>query len=336
MSSHPRLPRLLVALAALALAVSAGWLVRADRLGGTCSRALPWLIGGLMVLVAGLGWALSRAASGAARAEARAPSEGGSEAAAPSPPRPGPVSTPQRMEVIGRLTARFAHEFNNQLGVISNSAHLIERRAQDPRLQLPVAALLRAVDATHLLIQRLQSLGARQPPTPQAIDLCRWLPEHRAALALVSGKSVVLEIGVAPGTLWVHADPGELELALTCVLLGIRHALAREERVTVSCLPGAPGDGTPLPCEGLAEIRVEARVRHAGAPAGETGGSTTAAWVAADACPAWGLGLVQCLCRSAGGGAWVRLEAGHRMTVSMRLAESEGGPVACVPGTPNA
>src|SRR5690606_1521459 len=70
----------------------------------------------------------------------------------------------ERAAALGRLSARVAHEFNNLLGVISNSAHLIQRHAYSPALGMPVAATLRAVDSANRLTQPLLRWGGGLHP----------------------------------------------------------------------------------------------------------------------------------------------------------------------------
>ncbi|MFT3815592.1 MAG: hypothetical protein QM740_19860 [Acidovorax sp.] len=287
-----------------------------------CSRDLPWVIGAATILFLSAGWLMVRAASSSGGAEGLASWESVKE-----PPLSSRQKTPgggrEHMMDISWLIGRFTHEFNNRLGVISNSACLIERRAQDPGLQLPIKAMLRAVDAASFISQRLQRLGTRQPSRPQPIELQCWLPELRTALGLVLGKGMALDIMVAQEALWVHADPRELELALLCVLSSIRAALPGEGRVIVAPRPWEAGDGPPLPPqpERLIEIRLKARARSSDeAVIGPY--AAMAAWIPVESCPALDLGLVHSLCQSAGGSAWVNLEAGHCIVVSMLLPEA--------------
>jgi hypothetical protein len=86
------------------------------------------------------------------------------------------VSQSQRVEALGRLTGGVVHDFNNLLGVTSNSAHLIQRHAAtDPQLQLPVSATLRAVEAGSRLIQHLlRFAGQRSSPPRRSARASAW------------------------------------------------------------------------------------------------------------------------------------------------------------------
>ncbi len=136
------------------------------------------------------------------------------------------VAQSQRVEALGRLTGGVAHDFNNLLGVISNSAHLIERHARTPELQVPVAATLRAVEVGSRLTQHLLRFAGRRPVQPQALQLSRYLPEVQELMKSVLGRQVALSVQVAPDTRPVNVDGSELELALINLALNARDALA--------------------------------------------------------------------------------------------------------------
>jgi CheY-like chemotaxis protein len=65
------------------------------------------------------------------------------------------MSQLQRAEALGRLTKGLSHDFNYVLGVISNSAHLLRRKANNPDLDFAIDATLRAVDTGTGLIRNL-------------------------------------------------------------------------------------------------------------------------------------------------------------------------------------
>ncbi|MCY7316176.1 MAG: response regulator [Rubrivivax sp.] len=136
------------------------------------------------------------------------------------------VAQSQRVEALGRLTGGVAHDFNNLLGVISNSAHLIERHAKGPELQVPVAATLRAVEVGSRLTQHLLRFAGRRPLQPQVLQLARYLQEVQELMKSVLGRQVVLSVQVAPDTRAVHVDASELELALINLALNARDVMA--------------------------------------------------------------------------------------------------------------
>lgn len=134
-------------------------------------------------------------------------------------------SQSQRVEALGRLTGGVAHDFNNVLGIISNSAHLMQRRTTLPELQAPLAATLRAVEVGSRLTQHLMRFAGRQPVRASPLDLARYLNESLELLEIVLGKRVELSLRCEPGLPNVTVDVSELELTLINLALNARDAM---------------------------------------------------------------------------------------------------------------
>jgi len=131
----------------------------------------------------------------------------------------------QRVAAVGRLVGGLAHDFNNLLGVISNSAHLMQRHPASADLKAPLAATQRAVQMGSQLTQHLLRFAGRRPVRPQQVRLGLALPEMQELLGSVLGRRVTVAVQVAPDTAAVHLDAGELELALINLALNARDAM---------------------------------------------------------------------------------------------------------------
>lgn len=217
------------------------------------------------------------------------------------------------MAIIGRLAHIFAHEFNNQLGVISNSAHLIERRAQDPRLTLPAQAMLRAVDSATLFTRRLQKLSAAPSSTCQSLDLAHWLPSLEASSSMVLGKRIALEVRPPQHSTKIHIPPDELELALTSILLWVRESFRNGAKAIVHVKRLDAGDKRQLHSENHVALCVNASA-HADVPDDE---HMPATWSPAAQCRPSELAMVYKLCAGAGGTAWAFCEPEKRISVCL-------------------
>ncbi|HEX5686219.1 MAG TPA: ATP-binding protein [Ideonella sp.] len=154
----------------------------------------------------------------------------------------------QRVEALGRLTGGVAHDVNNLLGVISNSAYLIERR-NDGQLDLgsPLAATMRAVEAGRRLTQHLLRFAGRHATRPERVDLATALPELRELLGIVLGKRIAIEVKVAADTRAIVVDAGELELALINLALNARDALPNGGHLTVEAGNAGAAEIAELP-----------------------------------------------------------------------------------------
>ncbi|MCG8986563.1 hypothetical protein MI467_06865 [Delftia acidovorans] len=255
----------------------------------------------------------------------------------------------ERLQVVGRLAGRFSHEFNNQLGILSNSAYLIERRSEDPGLRLPAQAMLRSVDTASRLTQQLLRFGARHCTHALVVDLYRWLPGLQGTLAVVLGKRMAMEVaepaeasqpGQPAPRLGVHVDPDELELALISIFLAIREAMTDGAQVHMAARPlpedQAQAQAAASRGNALVEIRIEAMAHGAGAAS--TGSGTGEAGAPrlesverqdpppvftplndADADATCGLSLARRLCLERGGVVRAEGEHGRCLAVSLVL-----------------
>jgi len=288
---------------------------RAQLAPGYADQAFALLLGAVFLLVAGV-----VAAMLVARGELRRQVD---EAVQRARQAERWAARRERVEALGRLTGRVAHEFNNLLGVISNSAHLIQRHANTPALAMPLAATLRAVDAASGLMQHLLRFGGRQSTRPCKLVLAHWLPELRDMLGVVLGKRVALDIVVRGEGLCVHVDPDELELALINLALNAREVLPEGGRVAVTAEAAAPALTADLPPGRYVAIAVHddgpgmapEQVRRAFEPFFTTKDDDTTA--------GFGLSQVHGLCSQAHGKALLVSQPGEGTTVTLVLPAVE-------------
>jgi signal transduction histidine kinase/CheY-like chemotaxis protein len=139
----------------------------------------------------------------------------------------------QRVEALGRLTGGVAHEFNNLLGIISNSMHLMQRHPAAAELQAPLAATQRAVDKGSQLTQHLLRFSGRRPVRIQTLSFARYLPEVQDLMRSVLGRRIEIQVQVAPNVWPVRLDPSELDLALVNLALNAHDAMPNGGELTL-------------------------------------------------------------------------------------------------------
>ena len=132
----------------------------------------------------------------------------------------------RRMEAVGRLAAAVAHDFNNVLQVVQGYAETIRRDlASEDRLGDEVGLVLAAVQGADQLIQRLLAYSSYDSLKPELVDvneLCTGLVATTAALLR---PGVRVEFAPAASLPRIHADPQQVEQALTHLLQNASDAL---------------------------------------------------------------------------------------------------------------
>lgn len=156
------------------------------------------------------------------------------------------VAQIDRIELLGKLAGDTAHDFGNILSAIKTHAHLLD--SSEEAESSNIAAIRNAVDYGASLTDRLLAFARQQPLSPEKFDLN----------ALVEGMVELVEIGLKPGVtlrvfpaenpLYVQADPGQLESAISNLILNSNNAISNIGAINI-CLSQTS--------EGYAQIMVK-------------------------------------------------------------------------------
>ncbi|GGG28351.1 hybrid sensor histidine kinase/response regulator [Caldovatus sediminis] len=204
------------------------------------------VLGGICALAAG---ALGCAVLSAMRQARRLAEEQGRRAAAEATLQEG-----QRLELLGRLAAGVAHDFNNIVQAVQGGARLIEKSAADPeRIRLLARMLDEAAGRGAALTRRMLDFsrreaagaanddGAADPaaaPAEAVASVCQLLsrtigPLHRVRCEVEPEGLPAL----------VRGDRGELEAAVMNLAVNARDAMPEGGEVVVRLAAGRVGAG---------------------------------------------------------------------------------------------
>ncbi len=133
----------------------------------------------------------------------------------------------QRVEMVGRLAAGVAHDFNNQLAAISGYTEILADSlpAGDPRHQ-DAAAILDAGGQAARLIRQLLAFGQRQTLRPVALDLCEVVAGLAPMLRSLLPAGVELVLPAGPAGAPVRVDRAGFEQTVVNLVLNARDAMS--------------------------------------------------------------------------------------------------------------
>jgi signal transduction histidine kinase len=140
----------------------------------------------------------------------------------------------QKMELVGRLAAGVAHDFNNVLGVVGSWAELLI-------LDLPPStnreeaqeAVETAMQQGRALTRRLLTLARRDKRSPTRIQLAQSVSSSVNTLRRVMPQGVTLSFETRAAAN-VDADETELQQVVFNLILNARDAIAEDGTIQVS------------------------------------------------------------------------------------------------------
>ncbi len=140
----------------------------------------------------------------------------------------------QKMDAIGLLAGGVAHDFNNQLLVISAYAELVldSLGAEDPsrkKIDEIITATRRAADLTRQLL----AFGRKQMQSLRVLDLNTVVEEITRMLPRLIGEDIQLMFVPGKDLVKVKADPGQIEQVVMNLATNARDAMPRGGKLTI-------------------------------------------------------------------------------------------------------
>jgi len=134
----------------------------------------------------------------------------------------------QKLEAIGRLTGGVAHDFNNVLTAIFNSADLLHSaRNDDDRHATLVAIILKAAKRATGLTSNLLAFSRQQVLTPKPTDLNTAITEAAELLAALIPRDVCVIVECHNDEVLALLDPSQLCSALVNLAVNARDAMPK-------------------------------------------------------------------------------------------------------------
>jgi two-component system cell cycle sensor histidine kinase/response regulator CckA len=141
----------------------------------------------------------------------------------------------QKMEVIGRMAAGIAHEFNNLLTVIQGDVGLLQ--SANPN-QVDRNALLdqimQASQRAATFTRQLLAFSRKQVLQPRVLNLCELVQRTKKMLGRLIGEKFEVEVHCELDPLSVRADEGGVEQILMNLVLNARDAMPNGGVVSIS------------------------------------------------------------------------------------------------------
>ncbi len=150
------------------------------------------------------------------------------------------IAQSQKLEAIGRLAGGVAHDFNNMLTAIASyAAQLLSSVDESHPAYGPARQINHVVDQAATITRQLLAFSRKQVMRPSRVDLNATLRDMHDLLGRLLGDTIEIELKLAPGEQFVHADLGQLQQVILNMAINARDAMPQGGRLTLSTSPCA-------------------------------------------------------------------------------------------------
>lgn len=150
----------------------------------------------------------------------------------------------ERLELLGRLSAGAAHDFNNVLTVILGRAELLSKFQSSEELADHAAIIRECGERAANLTRQLLAIGHGESEQAQSLDPVEVVAGLEPLLRQILPERIRLELRCGDDRDWVRVGPGQLEQVVFNLVLNARDAMPEGGTLTIETgATVAPGEG---------------------------------------------------------------------------------------------
>jgi len=141
----------------------------------------------------------------------------------------------QKLQVVGQVTGRVAHDFNNLMTVITGYSEMLlgNLEASSP-LRSQVENIRKAAANATQLTQQLLAFTRKTPSAPKIVDLNHVLTDMEGLIRPLLGERVNLTIDRAEDIAHIHVPAAYIERTVMALINNARDAIAGSGDITIS------------------------------------------------------------------------------------------------------
>ncbi len=165
-----------------------------------------------------------------------------------------PADAADKLQQLGMLIGKVAHELRNPLGTINNSIHIVERRLQtdDPKVEQAFTRMTGAIGRCDRLIAELLDFAKVNQLAKDSISLDPWLTRILAELAQGLPQAIKLEYNLGVGEAMVSMDAHKMQAVISNLITNAAEALVGKNEIPTNYFRLDP------------RIRVKSQLTHRG------------------------------------------------------------------------
>ena len=149
----------------------------------------------------------------------------------------------ERLEMLGRMTERFAHDLGNIFTGILLSLETLHGRMSSAALEQKLETTIFSAEWGAKAVRSLLLFARDDPPRPQAVDMIDLFQDSLEILRQALGKESKLQLEL-PATWTVMGDPFDLKLALMNLAMNAHDAMPNGGQLFIA-LSNVHLSGTP-------------------------------------------------------------------------------------------